>query len=100
MLAYWNPANPAGTVFVFDGIRWGWDFQCVGGLPGDFNNDGKVDAADYVVWRKGLGTTHQQNDFEVWRFHFGTSRGSGSGSALPSAGQPSAAVPEPATSCC
>jgi hypothetical protein len=23
---------------------------------GDFNGDGTVDAADYVVWRKGLGT--------------------------------------------
>src|SRR4029079_10902366 len=24
------------------------------GLPGDFNGDGVVDAADYVVWRKGF----------------------------------------------
>ena len=24
-------------------------------LPGDFNRDGIVDAADYVVWRKGVG---------------------------------------------
>ena len=22
------------------------------GLPGDFNNDGKVDAGDYATWRK------------------------------------------------
>ena len=29
-----------------------------GALDGDFNNDGKVDAADYVVWRKGFGTTY------------------------------------------
>ncbi|MEX0613722.1 MAG: hypothetical protein WD229_16505, partial [Pirellulales bacterium] len=36
-------------------------------LPGDFNFDGKVDAADYVVWRKGLGTTHTQNGFNIWR---------------------------------
>ena len=25
-----------------------------GGIPGDFNNDGKVNASDYVVWRKGI----------------------------------------------
>ena len=24
-------------------------------IPGDFNHDGTVDAADYVVWRKGVG---------------------------------------------
>src|SRR5205085_2633394 len=28
------------------------------GINGDYNNDGKVDAADYVVWRKYAGTTH------------------------------------------
>jgi hypothetical protein len=25
-----------------------------GTLPGDYSQDGNVDAADYVVWRKGL----------------------------------------------
>ena len=30
------------------------------GLPGDYNDNGIVDAADYVVWRKGLGTTSTQ----------------------------------------
>jgi len=34
-------------------------------IPGDFNNNGVVDAADYVVWRKGLGTTYDQNDYGV-----------------------------------
>jgi hypothetical protein len=38
---------------------------------GDFNGDGRVDAADYVVWRKGLGTTYNQSDYDVWRAHFG-----------------------------
>jgi hypothetical protein len=55
------------------------------GLDGDFNNDGKVDAADYVVWRKTDGSDAGYND---WRANFG--RTSGSGSALGSA-----AVPEP-----
>ncbi len=93
MLAYWNPDNPAGTVFVLDGIRWGWDFQCVGGLPGDYNDDGKVDAADYVVWRKGLGTTYEQDDYDVWRARFGEPPGVGSGSSASA----NATVPEPAT---
>ena len=28
-------------------------------LAGDFNGDGTVDAADYTVWRDGLGTDLQ-----------------------------------------
>jgi hypothetical protein len=43
----------------------------VDGLTGDFNTDGTVDAADYVVWRNGLGTTHTQSDNDAWRANFG-----------------------------
>jgi hypothetical protein len=39
--------------------------------PGDFNVDGRVDAADYVVWRKGLGTIYTSSDINMWRAHFG-----------------------------
>ena len=35
-------------------------------IPGDFNGDGIVNAADYVVWRDGLGSTYTQADFDVW----------------------------------
>jgi hypothetical protein len=70
-------------------------------IAGDFNTDGTVDAADYVVWRNGLGTTHTQNDYNVWRSHFGASLGSGSGSAGYPLGASveslPAAVPEPAS---
>jgi hypothetical protein len=38
------------------------------GLPGDFDGDGDVDAADYVVWRKTDGT---QTGFDAWRTNFG-----------------------------
>ena len=57
-------------------------------LPGDFNFDGYVDAADYVVWRKIDGTPAGYN---AWRTHFGQTAGSGSNTAA------NAAVPEPAT---
>jgi hypothetical protein len=59
-------------------------------LAGDFNGDGAVDAADYVVWRKGLGTTYSQNDYNVWRANFEQSDGSGTSASLPNL-----AVPEP-----
>jgi hypothetical protein len=67
-------------------------------LPGDFNNDGTVDAADYVVWRKNDGT---QAGYDSWRANFGASLGVGSGSVDPLAqrsasDQPqSDAIPEP-----
>jgi hypothetical protein len=60
-------------------------------IPGDFDNNGVVDAADYEVWRKGLGTTYVQADYDVWRAHFGQTAGNGAGVAA------DAAVPEPAT---
>ncbi len=40
-------------------------------LPGDFNLDGAVDAADYTVWRDGLGTLFNTGDYDVWRNSFG-----------------------------
>jgi hypothetical protein len=72
-------------------------------LNGDYNADSKVDAADYVVWRKYAGTTHVlPNDptggtigpaqYTTWRSNFGTS-GPGAGSGL----GVGSAVPEPAT---
>jgi hypothetical protein len=57
-------------------------------LPGDYNGDGSVDAADYVVWRKGDGSDEGYND---WRTNFGHTAGSGSGALA------DAAVPEPAS---
>ena len=48
-------------------------------LLGDYNRNGVVDAADYTMWRKGFGITYNQNDFGIWRAHFGNATGVGSG---------------------
>lgn len=56
-------------------------------LPGDFTGNGVVDGADYVVWRKGLGATFTQADYDVWRSHRGQSIAPGASLG---------AVPEPA----
>ena len=61
-------------------------------LIGDFNGNGVVDAADYVVWQKGLGTIYTPDDYGVWRAQFGRTPGSGTGAGLGDA----TAVPEPA----
>jgi hypothetical protein len=62
-------------------------------LPGDFNHDDRVDAADYVVWRKSIGTAPE---YALWRGGFGAAvAGSASGLAGASSGAVSR-VPEPA----
>lgn len=59
-------------------------------LPGDFNNDDVVDAADFTVWRDHLGTSHplagagdeegasrgvvDLADYQLWRQAFGDTR--------------------------
>jgi hypothetical protein len=67
---------------------------------GDYNNDGKVDSADYVVWRKT--NINGQQGYNDWRANFGATGGpSGPGSLVsgfiryvpPGA---ASAVPEPA----
>ena len=57
--------------------------------PGDFNEDGIVDAADYVVWRKTDGSPE---DYDFWRTNFGRTA-AGSGTVGPPGS--SSAVPEP-----
>jgi hypothetical protein len=62
-------------------------------LPGDFNDDHVVNAADYTVWRNGLGSTYTEADYGVWKDHFGETDGTGAGSAGTIS---SLSVPEPA----
>ncbi len=95
-IAGWNEANVA--VFYtspdyasFDGMDVAVSDSGGGGLAGDFNGDNIVNAADYTVWRNGLGSTYTPADYDVWKSHFGeTTAGSGSLAA-------SGAVPEPAS---
>jgi hypothetical protein len=66
-------------------------------LFGDFNNDNKVDAGDYVIWRKNEaanaslpndnGLTTQAERYALWRANFGSSgNASAAGSADGNAG--------------
>jgi hypothetical protein len=74
------------------------DFVPSAGVPGDYNGNGVVDAADYVVWRNGgplqneIDTPGTVNaaDYTEWRARFGNTSGAG-GSLL------SSGVPEPST---
>lgn len=67
-------------------------------LPGDYNANQAVDAADYVVWRKTVGTSVTQYtgadgtgdsqidaaDYDVWRGNFGATSPA-SGATVPTA---------------
>ena len=55
---------------------------------------GPVDAADYIVRRKGLGTTYTQDDFNTWRANFGATLGIDAGASGPDHAI-SPIVPEP-----
>jgi hypothetical protein len=98
LASFGSATATTGTVFEFAFVTQ-FTVQSVPELPGDYNEDGKVDAADYVVWRYGLGTTYTPGDYNIWRAHFGQTAGSGAVDQLspvpPSAEPLSAAVPEP-----
>lgn len=77
------------------------------GLPGDYNADHVVDAADFVVWRDNLGAANEvalngngdgmngvdEGDYTRWKTNFGAAIGAGASSGVASLAE----VPEPAT---
>jgi hypothetical protein len=72
-------------------------------LPGDYNEDGMVDAADYTVWRNHFGAAMSlpnetatpgmvtSDDYDVWKQNVGATTGGGSHSPT--------AVLEPSSLC-
>jgi arabinogalactan endo-1,4-beta-galactosidase len=117
---WWYPeARPVSGLPVWEGGRYGLFDQNGNLLPsagvfeqfidptllGDYNSDTVVDAADYIVWRRTLGSTSDmrangddtgasmgvidQADYEFWKAHFGNALAGGASSTRSS-------VPEPA----
>ncbi len=85
-----NPGQDVGSPGVSPGT--------VAVLPGDYNGDHVVNAADYTVWRNNLGLSVflpndtspgevTTEDYGVWKSHYGQSNGGGTIAEL--------AVPEP-----
>ncbi len=69
-------------------------------LAGDYNLDGVVDSADYVLWRKTVGTANlaadgngdgvvNGGDYDFWRQRFGNTSGGVGSSSVP---EPTAVV--------
>ena len=78
--------NESDSNAQFPDCNIGFDSFRIVTDSGDFNHDGIVDAADYVVWRKTDGTPAGYN---IWRANFGQPSGSGSVASA------NATVPEP-----
>jgi hypothetical protein len=106
--------TPGSSISAEDDAAFPWVQQQLN-VPGDYNQNGVVDAADYTLWRKTLNGsaspagsgadgngngTIDAGDFAFWRQNFGKSSqlivntGSGAGS---SGGLAFAGVPEPAS---
>ncbi len=67
-------------------------FQLVSNIAGDFNRDGRVDAADYTTWRDGLGDDFSSADYLDWKSNFGAAAQESGGAAR--ASRP-VTIPEP-----
>ena len=105
----------SSTNFTTGAAQAGLSFQFIlaealagGGAPaGDYNGNGVVDAADYVVWRKTGGSA---TDYTTWRTNFGATGGAAppettfrvgsvvfDTSAGAGAGIDASSIPEPST---
>ncbi len=98
---FWDTIHPTTRVHSILGDVAS---RLVGGVPGDFNTNGKVDAADLALWRTGVGATNAGRrqgdangdgqvdgaDILAWQRALGTDL-----TAAPRAGA-SVGVPEPA----
>jgi hypothetical protein len=83
------PVLPFGLTWELDSDGSTVSLSVVNQLPGDYNDDGRVDAADYVVWRRSTGRTGSKLaadgtgprgspngianalDYQYWRKNFG-----------------------------
>src|SRR5262249_52935612 len=96
---------PSGAVQTLHNVSPDQILRVIEGvLPGDYNHDGIVNAADYTVWRDEFGQTGSnlaadgngdqtvnQLDYSVWKTNFGNWFAAGAGAAAARY----AVVPEP-----
>lgn len=100
--------TPGSSVAALDAAALPW-VQAQLDLPGDFNGDGRVDAADYTSWRDTLGQTGSglaadgngdqvvdAEDLKVWKQNFGQAAALQIAVSAAMGGEASV-VPEPGT---
>jgi phospholipase/lecithinase/hemolysin len=70
---FWDDLHPTAIVHAILAER----VQMQLAMPGDFNRDNAIDAADYVAWRKRLGSVTTPLDLDGWVAGFGQTSGIG-----------------------
>jgi hypothetical protein len=95
--SYATDIDDNGTIVGYTKTNNGWRRAVMwtpvaeSGLTGDYNNDGEVNAADYVAWRDRNGTSFTLpnevpgttpgqvtfDDYTAWRARFGNTLGGG-----------------------
>ena len=74
--AGWDAISTGTPISGFpqgNGSGNGWETPGSGTNPADYNGDGKVDAADYVVWRKT--NINGRRGYDLWKANFGDTGG-------------------------
>jgi hypothetical protein len=93
----------AGNQFNYLMPAWSVTTLVLTTLPGDYNADGAVSAADYVIWRKGFGSSTAlangddtpgvgMDDLARWRSRFGQSASEESIGDIGSTPEPASSV--------
>ena len=87
----WTGVTPTGAFIVSSPYTWDLTSLYTTGevtlatvapsLPGDFNRDGTVDAADYAMWRKLFST--DATKYDQWRSNFGSGSSTDTHAAVP-----------------
>jgi autotransporter-associated beta strand protein len=71
-----------------------------GPVAGDFNDDGLIDSADYILWRKNFGAPYSDADYNAWRRNFNAlGAGASSVAAAFVASTTESNIPEPSSAC-
>jgi hypothetical protein len=74
----WTTLDAAGLADI------GWDIATPS-LPGDYNSNGVVNAADYTIWRDSVGTGNVIGNYAEWSTNYGRTAAA-SGLAVPEPG--------------
>jgi len=85
--------SPEATLGASGTIRAANEFSIFIPSPGDFDEDGKVDAVDYAVWREALEAgTMTSADYQTWRENYGQGQTSQASAAVAAISTPEPAV--------
>lgn len=74
LLEVFSPGGQWLSTFSFDGTNRDFSVVAVApGLPGDYNSDGVVNAADYTVWRDNPAANGGDGGYLLWATNYGSS---------------------------